>query len=177
MYCPKCGFICKTFDDNGIQREHCSNCDYINYKNPYPCVSILIYDKDDENKILLGKRCKNSISPEKWCMPCGYIEYEETYKEAAIREVKEEVGISIVPDGIINVVSNKFSNGINSLVVVLIAKSSQKNSIVPGDDITECCWFNVNNLPELAFDADRFVINKYTTEKNAPVQFIPIAEP
>ena len=71
----------------------------INYKNPYPCISVLIINK--ENKVLLGKRHKDSIYPEKWCMPCGYMEYDESFREAAIREIKEEVGLTIIPRGII----------------------------------------------------------------------------
>jgi len=159
MYCPNCGNICTVIDDNGIKREHCSKCNFINYKNPYPCVSVLIVNK--HNEVLLGKRHKNSIYPEKWCLPCGYMEYNETYVEAAIREVKEEVGILISPKGIINVVSNKLNNNINSLVIVLIAEYNEDEKIIPNDDITEVSFFNINNLPPLAFEADNFIINKY----------------
>ena len=170
MYCPNRGNICTVIDDNGIEREHCSKCNFINYKNPYPCISVLIVNKN--NEVLLGKRHKNSIYPEKWCLPCGYIEYNETYEEAAIREVKEEVGILISPKGIINVVSNKLISNINSLVIVLIAEYNEYEKIIPGDDITEVSFFNMNKLPPLAFDADNFIINKY--RKNNKLQIIEL---
>jgi len=99
MYCPNCGNICVEINDGGIKRNGCQKCNYINYKNPYPCISVLIINK--ENKVLLGKRHKDSIYPEKWCMPCGYMEYDESFREAAIREIKEEVGLTIIPRGII----------------------------------------------------------------------------
>jgi NADH pyrophosphatase NudC (nudix superfamily) len=168
MYCPNCGNICVEINDGGIKRDGCSKCNYINYKNPYPCISVLIVNKN--NEVLLGKRHKDSIYPEKWCLPCGYMEYDESYEEAAIREVKEETGISIIPKGIINVVSNKLKNGINSLVVVLLAEYNGNEIIVPADDITEASFFDINKLPPLAFEADAFIINKY--RKNSKIQII-----
>ncbi len=95
-------------------------------------------------------------------MPCGYIEYGETYVDAAIREVKEEVGITVTLDGIINVVSNCFEIGVSSLVIVLLAKYHGSEKPVPGDDITETDWFDLDGtLPCLAFEADEFIIAKY----------------
>ena len=49
------------------------------------------------NKILLAHPSKTSIIGT-WAVPKGKIEESETPLEAAIREVKEEVGITINPD-------------------------------------------------------------------------------
>ena len=117
-------------------------------------------------EILLGKRGKNSIYPFKWCLPCGYIEYNETYVEAAIRETKEETGIKVEPIGIINVVSNCFANGVSSIVTVILAKPIE-TEIKAGDDIIDVRWFDVNaELPDLAFEADTYIINKYRRSFN-----------
>lgn len=48
--------------------------------------------------VLMGKRgpgCPNEIG--KWVMPCGYLDYDETLNDAAIRETFEETGFH-VPD-------------------------------------------------------------------------------
>ena len=119
---------------------------------------------NERGEILLGKRHKDSIYPGKWCLPCGYIEYGETYLEAALREVKEEAGITSPADGIINVVSNQFDNGVSSLVVVLLSHYHGNETLKPGDDITETGWFSIEDmgtLPPLAFSADVFIITKY----------------
>ncbi len=121
-------------------------------KNPYPCIAVLI--ANDRGEILLGKRGKDSIYPGRWCLPCGYIEYDETYLEAAVREVQEEAGITVMPDGIINVVSNHFPNGVHSLVVVLLGHYSGDDVLTPGDDIVDAGWFSIEDmtkLPPLAF--------------------------
>ncbi len=51
-------------------------------------VSAVIFKK---NKILLISR-ENQPYLNKWCFPGGKIEKNETYKDATIREVKEETG-------------------------------------------------------------------------------------
>lgn len=162
VYCKSCGNICTSWTDGDIERQKCSNCGFIYYQNPFPCVSVLV--NDDQNRVLLGLRGKDSIYPDQWCLPCGYIEYQETYLEAAVRETKEETGIEVEPLGIINVVSNQFQNGVNSIVVVLQAKPVS-TKVIPGDDIVDARWFSMEEeLPELAFEADRYIINTY---KNA----------
>lgn len=159
IYCKKCGHNCEEYMDGTINRLRCPDCGFIYYQNPFPCVSVLV--ADDTNRILLGLRGEQSIYSGKWCLPCGYIEYQESYVEAAIRETKEETGIVVKPQGIINVVSNSFDNGINSIVTVILAKP-ETLEITPGDDIIEAGWFDLNvELPELAFEADRYIINKY----------------
>lgn len=46
--------------------------------------------------ILLGKRgvgCPDEVG--KWNLPCGYLDWDETLSEAAIREVFEETGVNL----------------------------------------------------------------------------------
>jgi ADP-ribose pyrophosphatase YjhB (NUDIX family) len=46
--------------------------------------------------VVLTKRSQfMSDSPGKWCVPSGYLDWDETIKEATIREVKEEIGLDL----------------------------------------------------------------------------------
>ena len=167
MFCIKCGTECVDFLEGEALRQRCPKCGHIHYENPYPCISAIVVNRKGE--ILLGKRGKDSIYPFKWCLPCGYMEYNETYLEAAVREIEEEMGIHAEMDGIINVVSNIFDNGVRSLVVVLLAHYDGDDEPKPGDDITEAGWFSIEDmsgLPELAFSADKFIITKYKNMMN-----------
>ena len=51
---------------------------------------VIIYCKSEE-KILLIKRIKNDA--QYWVIPGGGVEANETYEEAARREIKEELGL------------------------------------------------------------------------------------
>lgn len=51
-----------------------------------------------EDKVLLVKRGTAVSDTDKWCMPCGYLDYDETLKEAAMRELYEETGYIANPD-------------------------------------------------------------------------------
>jgi len=56
---------------------------------PYrPCVGIMLLNNDD--KVFVGKRIDQTV--EGWQMPQGGIDKGETPKQAALRELLEEVG-------------------------------------------------------------------------------------
>jgi putative (di)nucleoside polyphosphate hydrolase len=56
---------------------------------PYrPCVGIMLFNKD--GKVFVGKRIDQSV--EGWQMPQGGIDKGESPKQAALRELQEEVG-------------------------------------------------------------------------------------
>ena len=46
IYCQRCGARCCEIQDGEFKRLACANCGYIYYKNPYPCVSVLVADDD-----------------------------------------------------------------------------------------------------------------------------------
>ena len=61
-------------------------------------VVCVIIDDSNPNapKIVVGKRgkgCPDDVG--KWCLPCGYVDYDETISEAASRETKEECGLDV----------------------------------------------------------------------------------
>ena len=61
------------------------------------------YDKDEKEYILAVQRGTGTPDPEfvgKWCLPCGYLDYDETLEEALQREVFEETGVLLDKDTI-----------------------------------------------------------------------------
>ena len=47
---------------------------------------------DEQNRILLQERNGEDSG---WCVPGGYLEYGEGFKDAAIREMKEDTGLDV----------------------------------------------------------------------------------
>ncbi|WP_370589293.1 NUDIX hydrolase [Thermoactinomyces sp. CICC 10521] len=59
-------------------------------------VYVLIADNQGENILMVQNE-------ESWSLPGGKREDGETFKEAAIREVKEETGLDVELDGVVNI--------------------------------------------------------------------------
>jgi ADP-ribose pyrophosphatase YjhB (NUDIX family) len=58
-------------------------------------------DKNGVKYILAEQRGTGTPDSEyigKWCLPCGYLDFDETCKQAVAREVREETGINIHPE-------------------------------------------------------------------------------
>lgn len=105
-----------------------------------------------ENKILLGKR-KNAHGEGSWCPPGGHLEFNEEIEECAIREVKEETGISIK-----NIRKSIFTNDIFekeekhyvSLFIISDFDYGEVKVMEP-EKFEQWEWFEWNNLPEPLF--------------------------
>lgn len=158
VYCPRCRQKLIEKEIDNIQRMYCVNCQFIQYVNPTPGVCVLV---EKERKVLIGKRANWSTVSNKWCLPCGFIEYNETFLEAAHREVFEETGLLIKISALINVSSNYINPDLHTLVP-LLAASVVGGQLHPGDDIKELTWLSENDsFPEMAFEADEFILERY----------------
>lgn len=62
----------------------------------------IVLGTHDSNKYVLAvTRGEGTPDPEfigKWCLPCGYLDFDETIKQSISREVFEETGMNINPD-------------------------------------------------------------------------------
>lgn len=166
-FCSECG---AQFPDEQLTKEfrHCPNCGARQFANPTPAVSVLVRKND---QVLLCRRTSTSLGTGQWCLPAGFIEFDEDFLSAARREVAEETGLIIEVDKVISVVSNFFNPKIHSLVVVLLANVIG-GDMQAGDDADAVDWFDPSDLPDLAFEADEHIIERYfgNTELGVPVQ-------
>jgi len=120
----------------------------MNYK--YPRITTdgaIVKDK----KILLIKR-KNNPYKGKWALPGGFVEYKERVEDAVLREVFEETGLKTKIRDFIGIYSdpNRDPRGHTITIVYLLdILSGELNS---GDDAYDANFFDLKDLPELAFD-------------------------
>lgn len=157
-YCPKCGEKLVKKEIDGILRNYCSRCQYVQYLNPLPGVAVLV---EKDRKLLIGKRSQNSIKSGKWCLPCGFIEHQENYLDAARREVLEETGLVIKITSLVGVSSNRITPDLTTIVTVLTAEIID-GTIKAGDDLVELDWLSKGAaFPIMAFEADKYIIKRY----------------
>lgn len=153
-YCPRCGTQLELKEKGGKNRPNCSNCGFVQFRNPLPGVVVLI---EKDKQVLLGKRA-GGFGKGMWGLPQGYIEFEEDFLSASIREVKEETGLDIEIRSIINIVSNLLSPSLHTLAIVLLAGVAAGEPCA-ADDLETLEWFPLSGpLPEMAFEADEHII-------------------
>ena len=137
------------------EREICSTCDHIFYENPKIVTGIIpIF----ENKILI---CKRAIEPRKnyWTVPSGFMEMNETLKEGALRECKEEAGIT--PE--IASLHTIYDLPHIGQVYMLFKGNCSTDSHNPGIETIESKWVTYDNIPwdEIAFTSVTFALKRF----------------
>ena len=163
-YCPQCGGKLQYREAGDRFRLKCQDCGYVLYENPIVGVAAIVLD---QGKILLGQRAASASYPGLWCIPCGYVEYDEDVYDAVRREMEEETGLVIAVDGVFTVLSN-FHNPAVHTVGIWFHATVVGGQLQPGDDLAEVGWFSLSDLPPLAFPTDKLVLDKLANEKCAP---------
>lgn len=160
-YCPFCQTQLILIESGQKPRPTCPGCGFIQYKNPSPVVSIVIAEKD---RILLGKRI-GSPGEGKWAIPSGYIEYEDDFISTAIHEAKEETGLDIEINSILNVISSFVSPSFHFLAIYLKAHVIG-GELMARDDLDDAKWFPISGpFPEMAFQEDVDALEMYAKKE------------
>ena len=168
-YCLACGSALSDRLDGDTVRRVCVACGFVRYRNPAPGVAVLVVDGE---RFVLCRRAPAAFEGGRWCLPCGYVEYHENYLAAAVREVEEETGLRVQIEAILSVTSNFLAPRVHTIVTILLARPAS-GELRAGDDADLVRWFSVGEeLPDLAFEADRHIIERYfaTRLPGAPVQ-------
>ncbi len=132
-------------------------------------ITVKIVVLNSEHKILLLKRTKNSLNPEKWDLPGGHIDKGETIQEAIEREVLEETGLNVEIGPIINVVEfskehKAFKSEKRGLRYIAFTKDTEVE--LRDNEHTEFKWLSFNEAIELLEDKG-FEAEKKETIKEA----------
>lgn len=156
-YCYYCGTRLKQEFIEGKVRPYCPQCREPIYENPVPATSLIV--TDSENALLLVKR---SVEPKigYWCLPGGFIELGEAPDQAALRELKEETGLSGKIDRLLGVTSDS-SERYGTILMVGYRVKEFTGALKPGDDAAAVAYFPPDHLPEIAFSSHRRFIKKY----------------
>ena len=115
---------------------------------------ILIYN----NKLLLIKR-KNEPFQNHWAFPGGFIELNETLVESAYRELKEETNIDNIKLKQFKTYGNPNRDPRGRTVSIVFYSFIDKlpKNFKPQDDAIDINFFDLKNLPKLAFDHKKII--------------------
>ncbi len=115
-------------------------------KKPVCAVGIACFRGDE---VLLVKRATEPRQGE-WSIPGGRIEFGETTRQAALRELAEETGVSAELAGLVDVVDAVFADQAGApdghYVLVDFAAIWQSGDPVAGDDAAEAKFVKLDQL-------------------------------
>lgn len=156
-FCPDCGLPLIAAFRSGRERLTCASCGYVQYRNPAVGVAVVLCDTD--GRVLLGRRATGEYAG-LWCIPCGYVEWDEDVREAARREFLEETGVTVELGGVIAVHSN-FHNRAKQTVGIWFQAVSASGDLRPVDgEFTEVAYMAPGSPPQLAFPTDALVLEQ-----------------
>ncbi len=161
FYCPLCGGALKYRNYDEHPRLTCQACAYILYENPIVGVAAIVFNQRGE--ILLGRRNGGKYCG-LWCIPCGYLEYDEDVFDGVKREFREETNLIIDIVRVFAVQSN-FHDPERHTVGIWFLAEVVGGAPQAGDDLDMVAYFALNEIPALAFPTDQAVIEMLHRER------------
>jgi ADP-ribose pyrophosphatase YjhB (NUDIX family) len=146
-------------------RPVCVRCGYVHYLDPKVAVGTVIATTDD--RIVLVRR---AIEPGYglWVFPGGYVDRGEEITAAAIREAREESGLEVRLEGLINI----YSYPGRPIVVVVYKASVVAGELRIDEESLEAGLFTRAEIPwdRLAFLSTREALDDFYTGVLHPIR-------
>jgi 8-oxo-dGTP diphosphatase len=157
-FCPACGgrLEGRLLKATEPERPVCTACGYVVYLDPKVAVGTII--RTNGGELVLVRR---AIEPGYglWVFPGGYVDRGEEITAAAIREAREESGLDVRIDRLVNI----YSYGGRSPIIIVYAASILGGELCGDDECLEARLFTREEIPweKLAFRSTTDALRDY----------------
>lgn len=128
--------------------------------------SLILLKKD--NLILLLKRsATNNFAPNHYSLPGGRVEKNETFRQALVREMDEELGI-IIQESHLNFVHSFYRKGTENELVAFIFECDQWQGDIINKEPqkhSQFQWVEITNLPSSMLAAHKGALSHIANNK------------
>ena len=127
-------------------------------KHEKSCGALVYRTRGKRRELLLIRLRKGGH----WSFPMGHVEEGETERETALREVKEETGISVeLQDGFRVSVEYSPKRGVQKQVVYFLGKAVPGPIVRQKEEVRSAAWMPVEvAVRRVTYDNDRMLIAK-----------------
>src|SRR5215218_2072615 len=166
-FCPICSGALESrlLKAGEPERLVCTQCGFVFYLDPKIAVGTII--RAQSNRLVMVRR---AIDPGygKWVFPGGYVDRGEPLTVAAIHEAREESGLDVRLDGLINI----YSYPGRPIVVVVYKASVIAGDLRVDEESIEAGVFSRNEIPweQLAFRSTREALEDFFTGIVHPIR-------
>jgi ADP-ribose pyrophosphatase YjhB (NUDIX family) len=160
-FCPSCGerLTPRRLKPADRERMTCPACDFVQYLDPKVAVGTII--RMEDGRLVLVRR---AIEPGYglWVFPGGYVDRGEHIVEAAVREAREESGLIVRVDGLVNI----YSYAGTTPIIIVYTATAIGGELCTDDDCLEARLFSAEEIPwdELAFRSTRDALTDYYSD-------------
>ena len=101
---------------------------------------------DGEGRMLLVRRSDDG----RWCLPCGWVEPNESPAEAAVRETREETGLIVKTSRLVDVFTRKPGQGFgpHSAIAVIYLCDVVDGTIRASHEVTDVQYRRIDEVGE-----------------------------
>jgi NAD+ diphosphatase len=139
QFCGRCGLLLKTSQTE--RAKECPKCGLLHFPRLAPAIIVLV----ERGKELLLARSRHFM-PGMYSVLAGFVEPGESLEEAVVREVREEVGISVKN---IKYFGNQPWPFPHSLMIGFTATYAGGKISLDDSEIEDAGWFTADNLPHI----------------------------
>ena len=120
---------------------------------------IAVFVLNDKNQGLLQKRSANKrFNPNKWALCAGHVEAYESLEDAAIREIKEEIGLDISKEDLHEYLKKEItlreSNSKITYFYYIKTNKKEDEFIIQTDELSEVKWFDIDQVIDMINNKD-----------------------
>lgn len=136
-----------------------------------PGVQVLVVRED--GRVLVQRRADDGT----WEVPAGSCEPGQSFRTAAVAELREETGIKVEPDALVPFAALSgpdthmlvYPNGdqVHAFALCFWVPANGAEPVVTDGEATEFRWVGVDDLPEPAHGPTRMVLARYVEHSQA----------
>jgi len=139
QFCGRCGAPLRTSTTE--RAKECPQCGLLHFPRLSPAIIVLV---ERGNQLLLAR--SRHFLPGMYSVLAGFVEPGETLEEAVLREVREEVGLTVKDIQYFGSQPWPFPH---SLMIGFTATYASGEISLNDAEIEDAGWFTVDNLPPL----------------------------